>query len=63
MVSFEPDRKSSGITSTYRVPSGTSLYSRYKYKTICQFRTVYPLTIVPATVNKARIHYDNSSSL
>ena len=63
IVSFEPDRKSSGITSTYRVPSGTSLYSRYKYKTICQFRTVYPLTIVPATVNKARIHYDNSSSL
>ena len=63
IVSFEPDRKSSGITSIYKVPSGTSIYTKHKSKTICQFRTVYPLTIVPATVNEARIYYDNLSSL
>ncbi|AKC15921.1 type VI secretion protein (plasmid) [Escherichia coli] len=63
IVSFEPDRKSSGITSIYKVPSGTSIYTKHKSKTICQFRTVYPLTIVPATVNEAKIYYDNLSSL
>ncbi|HCD6813831.1 TPA: type VI secretion system baseplate subunit TssF, partial [Escherichia coli] len=63
IASFEPDRKSSGITSTHKVPSGTTIYSKHKSETICQFRTVYPLTIVPATVNEARIHYDNLSSL
>ncbi|EEW3310746.1 type VI secretion system baseplate subunit TssF [Escherichia coli] len=63
IASFEPDRKSSGITSPHNVPSGTTIYSKHKSETICQFRTVYPLTIVPATVNEARIYYDNVSSL
>lgn len=60
IVSFEPDQTSSGMTSIYEVPSGTSMYS--KHKTVCQFRTLYPLTILPATVNEAKIYYDNLSS-
>lgn len=63
IVSFEPDKTSSGMTSIYKVPAGTSIYSKHKSKTICQFRTVYSLTIVPATVNEAKIYYDNLSSL
>ncbi|EEX7077740.1 type VI secretion system baseplate subunit TssF, partial [Escherichia coli O157] len=63
IVSFEPDKNSSGITSMYEVPVGTSIYFKHKSKTTCQFRTVYPLTIVPATVNEAKIYYDNLSSL
>ncbi|OKX17007.1 type VI secretion protein, partial [Escherichia coli] len=63
IASFEPDRKSSGITSPHNVPSGITIYSKHKSETICQFRTVYPLTIVPATVNEAKIYYDNVSSL
>ncbi|EFG4029106.1 type VI secretion system baseplate subunit TssF [Escherichia coli] len=63
IASFEPDRKSSGITSIHKIPSGTTIYSKHKSETICQFRTVYPLTIVPATVNEAKIYYDNLFSL
>ena len=63
IVSFEPDKISSGITSIHKIPAGTSIYSKHNSRTICQFRTVYPLTIVPATINEAKIHYDNLSSV
>ncbi|MFP1527089.1 type VI secretion system baseplate subunit TssF [Escherichia coli] len=41
IVSFEPDKNSSGITSMYEVPVGTSIYFKHKSDACCQFRTVF----------------------
>ncbi len=47
----------------YEVPVHLDIFLSINLKLTCQFRTVYPLTIVPATVNEAKIYYDNLSSL
>ncbi len=60
IVSFEPDTTSSGMTSIYK-SAGTSIYSKVP-KLSASFRHILS-TIVPATINEAKIYYDNLSSL
>ncbi|HDL7751864.1 TPA: type VI secretion system baseplate subunit TssF [Yersinia enterocolitica] len=63
VVSIEPDPNSSGMTTLYQLPAGAQIFTRHKISTQCHFRTVYPLTIVPATINDAKLYYDKKSSL
>lgn len=63
IISIEPSHNSSGMTDICNVPSGTPVFSRNKFGTVCNFKTVYPLTIIPATINEARLYYDKQSSL
>ncbi|EPW4645865.1 type VI secretion system baseplate subunit TssF [Escherichia coli] len=63
IISIEPSHNASGMTGICNVPSGTPVFSRNKLGTVCNFKTVYPLTIIPATINEARLYYDKQSSL
>lgn len=58
IVAIEPDRQSSGITNKNIIPSGISLFSRHLNDTVCQFQTVYPVTLLPLSVSDAHLRFD-----
>ncbi|EJV3517752.1 type VI secretion system baseplate subunit TssF [Escherichia coli] len=63
IVSIEPEENTSGMTESYLLPSGTKIFSKNKDDIVFQFRTVYSLTIIPATINDVILFYDMQSSL
>ncbi|UAN62236.1 type VI secretion system baseplate subunit TssF [Serratia sp. JSRIV006] len=61
IVAVEPDRLKSGITEKTTIPAGTSLFSRHISEAVCQFQTVYAVTLQPLAINNARFFFDKNS--
>lgn len=58
IVSVEPNRQTSGITDKNTIAAGVSLFSRHIKDVVCQFQTVYPVVLLPLSVEKARLRFD-----
>lgn len=58
IVSLEPNRLTSGITDINVIAAGASLFSRHIKEGVCQFQTVYPVTILPLSVNHSQLRFD-----
>lgn len=58
IVMMEPDWLHSGITGKNILTAGTALYSRQSEPVSCQFRTIYPVALLPLSVKQAALHFD-----
>lgn len=58
IVSVEPNRQTSGITDKNTIAAGASLFSRHIEDVVCQFQTVYPVMLLPLSVDKARLNFN-----
>jgi len=58
IVSIEPNRLTSGITNKNTIPAGASLFTRHMEDVVCQFQTVYPVVLLPLSIDHARLHFD-----
>jgi type VI secretion system protein ImpG len=57
---IEPDRFKSGITEKTTIPAGTSLFSRHISEAVCEFQTVYAVTLLPLSISNARFFFDKN---
>ncbi len=53
IAQFEADPEQGNLTSGYRVPRGSSLYSSPVGGTVCRFRTAYPVELWPLEIVSA----------
>lgn len=58
IVSIEPNRQTSGITQKNTIAAGASLFSQHIKDAVCQFQTVYPVVLLPLSVDQARLHFN-----
>jgi len=58
IVSIEPNRQTSGITDKNIIEAGASLLSRHIKEGVCQFQTVYPVTLLPLSVHHTQLRFD-----
>ena len=58
IVAIEPNRQTSGITDKNNIAAGASLFSRHIQDAVCQFQTVYPVVLLPLSVDQARLRFD-----
>lgn len=58
IVSIEPNRQTSGITDKNIIAAGASLFSRNIPEAVCQFQTVYPVTLLPLSIEQAQLRFD-----
>lgn len=58
IVSIEPHRLTSGITDKNTIAAGASLFTRHIKDVACQFQTVYPVVLLPLSVDQTRLHFD-----
>jgi type VI secretion system protein ImpG len=58
IVSVEPNRQTSGITDKNTIAAGASLFSRHIKEGVCQFQTVYPVVLLPLSVEQARLNFN-----
>lgn len=58
IVSISPHRQASGITDKNIIAAGASLFTRNIKEAQCQFHTVYPVTLLPISVEQARLHFN-----
>lgn len=62
IVSIEPDPVLSGITGENIIAEGATLYSKPINSTVCSFRTVYPVILLPLTINDAKLFFDKNNN-
>lgn len=59
IVEVEPDRHVSSITEKKTIPPGSSLFTRHVAETVCQFKTIYPVVLLPLSIEKARVFFND----
>lgn len=59
IVLMQPDSKISGLTTGCDVPAGTPLFTCHIEDHICRFKTLYPVTLNPVTLDEVGLKYDN----
>lgn len=63
IVEIEPDRQFSSITEKNTIPSGVSLYTRNITDTVCQFKTIYSVNLMPLTIEQANLFFNDDDLL
>lgn len=58
IVSVDPDRFRSGMTEMKLIPAGTPLFSRHITEAVCQFQTLYAVTLRPLSIKEVRLAFD-----
>ncbi|WP_336982200.1 MULTISPECIES: type VI secretion system baseplate subunit TssF [unclassified Cedecea] len=61
IVTITPDTLRSGITDKNRFDAGTSLFTRQSPELPYQFQTIYPVTLLPLSVNEAKLSFDSDA--
>lgn len=59
IVSIFVDPLHSGITGKNRLPAGTALYTKFDSPVSCQFKTVYPVELLPLSIYDALLDFDS----
>lgn len=59
IVMISPDHQKCGLTGKNILPQETDLFTRQSSSLSCQFQTVYPVTLLPISVNTAKLHYNS----
>lgn len=59
IVMMEPDPARSGISGKNILAPGTALFTRNTTPLPCQFQTIYPVTLLPLSIDGARLHFDS----
>ncbi|MRT15089.1 type VI secretion system baseplate subunit TssF [Enterobacteriaceae bacterium RIT711] len=57
MIKADPQR--SGITGKNEMAAGTALFTKQSEPVSCQFQTVYPVTILPLSLNNAALRFNS----
>lgn len=60
IVSIEPDRNACGITDKYTIAADSPLFTKNINDIICQFRTVYPIDLLPISLKYAKLFFDKN---
>lgn len=63
IVEIEPDRNHSSITEKSIIPAGVPLYTRKITDAVCNFQTIYPVTLLPLNIEKANIFFSDDDLL
>lgn len=61
IVQMQPDIKTSGLTTASMIPAGMPLFSRTIEEHTCRFKTLYPVSLQPVTLEDAGLHYDTAA--
>lgn len=59
IVMMEPDPARSGISGKNILAPGTALFTRNTAPLPCQFQTIYPVTLLPLSIETASLHFDS----
>lgn len=59
IVMMEPDPARSGISGKNILPPGTALFTRASTPVPCQFQTIYPITLLPLSIDAATLYFDS----
>ncbi|PIJ48258.1 type VI secretion protein [Erwinia sp. OLTSP20] len=59
IVMISPDPHKSGLTGKNLLPADSALFTRHSNPLSCQFQTVYPVTLLPLSVNQARLSFNS----
>lgn len=63
IVEVEPDRHLSSITEKRKIASGEKLYTRNIKETVCQFQTIYPVDLLPLSIEQVRLFLNDDDLL
>ncbi|EAB8795100.1 type VI secretion system baseplate subunit TssF [Salmonella enterica subsp. enterica] len=58
IVNIDPDVKSSGLTGKNVISSGEILFTKQSLPISCQMQTIYPVTLLPLSINSATLSYN-----
>lgn len=58
IVSIDPHPETSGITDKNTISAGVPLFTRHIKDVICQFQTVYPVILLPLSVDKVNLFFN-----
>lgn len=59
IVMMSPDPQKSGLTGKNILPAETPLFTRQSAPLPCQFQTVYPVTLLPVSIQRAALCFDS----
>ncbi|EMF07046.1 type VI secretion system baseplate subunit TssF [Serratia marcescens] len=59
IVMISPDTQKSGLTGKNVLPADTTLFTRQNIPLPCQFQTVYPVTLLPLSIDTAALCFDS----
>lgn len=60
IIQMKPDSRAAAMTAKSLVEAGTELYSRPVEGQACRFRTVFPLSLFPMTLEQAQINQNEN---
>jgi len=59
IVTIVPDPQKSGLTGTNVLAAETLLFTQQDTPQLCEFQTVYPVTLLPLSIDASSLHFDS----